>query len=263
MGPNGLLKNIYKCKLCGHKTNRSNNLKAHIQIHKRVLLYKCQHCGKKYQKRQDGKEHLKSVETVVECINGKRKKFYRCKLCGHSSNRSNNLKKHLSCHDSMKEFHCEKCGKNCEPSQVVNYHVKEIEVIRKPDEEGKSQKSFRCKLCGETFKRIINFRSHVTSHKPINIVTCKFCGKEYLCEKSLKEHSQTVHGEVDITNTTFRYKCEYCDQLFVEKKLCEEHRKSHEGEKPYICFTCNIAFRTQSSLYIHTKTHISSVSISE
>ncbi|KAK6639470.1 hypothetical protein RUM43_007743 [Polyplax serrata] len=232
LSPTGALKSIYRCKLCGHKTNRSNNLKTHLQIHKRVVPYKCEQCGKKYQKRQDGKDHLNDIEIVLEYHNGQSKKLYKCKLCGHMSNRSYNLKKHLKSHESIQDFTCESCGGKCRQSKVKNYHVKEIEVVVMPDRDGKSRKLFQCKICGERFNRITNLRSHITSHKPISILTCKSCGKEYLGEKSLKEHSLNAHGEINATEINFPYKCEYCDQLFTEKATCELHRQTHAGEKP-------------------------------
>lgn len=263
LSPNGALKSIYRCKLCGHKTNRSNNLKTHLQIHKRVLPYRCDQCGRRYQKRQDGKDHLNNIEIVFECVDGQTKKLYRCKLCGHMSNRSNNLKKHLRSHESTQEFICENCGGKCRQSEVVNYHIKEIEVVMTQDGAGKNKKSFRCKICGERFNRMLNLRSHITSHKPITILVCKACGKEYLGEKSLKEHSLNAHGEIDATTINFPYKCEYCDQLFAEKTKCEEHRQIHVGGRPYICNVCKSAFRTQSSLYLHTKIHLSNIDVND
>ena len=277
LGSNGILKSIYRCKLCGHKTNRSNNLKTHLQIHKRVVAYKCENCGKRYRKSHgDDKSHLTRMEIVMENIEGQIKKFYRCKICRHTSNRSNNLKKHLKSHESGSddEFPCDDCGGKCRQSQIVNYHVKEIEVVTTRDGEGKSKKLFCCKICGEKFGRMMNFRSHITSHKPINIFVCKLCGKEYLCEKGLKEHSLSAHGKIDDgdvddndndndggggASLKFPYKCEYCDQLFPEKIICDEHRQIHGGEKPYICTICKSAFRTQSSLYLHAEIHMKNV----
>lgn len=255
INPNGVLKKVYRCKLCGHLTNRSNNLRRHVQIHKRVLPYSCENCGKKYIHKPDGKEFSNNIDIVLDYATGQRKKLYRCKLCGHSSNRSNNLKKHLLTHESLQDFICESCGGKCREIESANYHVKEIETVTTQDVNGKSRKSFRCKLCGQTFPRKVTLRSHLVSHKPINLFVCKICGKEYMCEKSLKDHVSNVHGESNLDS--FPYKCEYCDQLFADKNLCEEHRQSHGGERPYICNVCGCAFRTQSSLYFHGKIHVS------
>lgn len=259
----GALKRVYRCKLCGHLTNRSNNLKRHIQIHKRVLPYTCENCGKKYLRKPDGKEFANKIEIVLDYTLGQRKKLYRCKICGHSSNRSNNLKKHLVTHESLQNFICENCGEKCREIESSNYHVKEIETITTQDTDGKSKKSYRCKLCGDMFPRKQKLRSHLVSHKPINIFGCKVCGKEYLCEKSYKDHVSNVHGETSFVVSQFPYKCEYCDQLFTDKGLCEEHRQVHVGERPYICNVCGCAFRTQSSLYLHSKIHLSNVTATE
>ena len=52
----------------------------------------------------------------------------------------------------------------------------------------------------------------------------------------------------------FKFRCEYCIQVFDRKFNLELHRRTHTGDKPFHCVECPKAFASSSNLYRHVRT---------
>lgn len=61
-----------------------------------------------------------------------------------------------------------------------------------------------------------------------------------------------------------RYLCPHCGRDCLKPSVLEKHIRSHTGERPFPCATCQIAFKTQSNLYKHrrTQTHLNNSRLS-
>ena len=47
--------------------------------------------------------------------------------------------------------------------------------------------------------------------------------------------------------------CPYCNNSFAKPSVLEKHIRTHTNERPYPCNPCQIAFKTQSNLYKHSR----------
>lgn len=213
----GVLKKLYRCKLCGHTANRSNNLKTHLQTHTRLVTYQCGKCGRRGQCRLDDKDWLKRAEI----FSAGGKKRFRCRDCGHTTDRSYNLKKHLQSHFSGNDpVVCRGCGETCKPAAARQYHVKEVEIVDERDANGRRRKLFRCRLCRAVYPRRSNLHAHIVKHKPVGFLVCHVCGGEFLGEKSLRDHERIKHPKNDVP-------CPYCLESFGSQDALYAHSKIH------------------------------------
>ena len=51
------------------------------------------------------------------------------------------------------------------------------------------------------------------------------------------------------------HKCNYCPQIFSAPSLLARHKRTHTGEKPYICEICLRGFARKDNLKSHQMVH--------
>ena len=87
--------------------------------------------------------------------------------------------------------------------------------------------------------------------KAVILYCCMYdeCGRTFGTKYNLKRHVQTTHKKEK------RFSCPHCEKKFASKQGVVEHTFIHTGERPFVCVTCNIAFRQVSQLSLHMRTH--------
>ena len=50
-------------------------------------------------------------------------------------------------------------------------------------------------------------------------------------------------------------KCQYCEKIFIRRKMLKLHESTHTGEKPFTCKMCNISFKNCRMLQKHEADH--------
>lgn len=65
-------------------------------------------------------------------------------------------------------------------------------------------------------------------------------------------HTQSVEDDAKL------FGCEFCGKRFFEKVHLTTHRRSHTGEKPYVCSvdSCNRGFTSASERRLHVRRHL-------
>ncbi len=69
------------------------------------------------------------------------------------------------------------------------------------------------------------------------------------------EELETVKSEVNFMKSGGRWDCNICGASYKDKRSLIEHTRSHTGELPYKCLTCQKAFTRKRTLRRHERTH--------
>ena len=123
-----------------------------------------------------------------------------------------------------------------------------------------SEKRFRCPCCGVMFswqgmkdnftpfrklhKAIDNCQNCLVTIEKENCKHCEFC-------LSVNVHSGFCHFRLcKLHNHSINKKfastiqCQICDKNFSSSQGFKRHQRTHTGEKPYPCVTCDMNFAT-------------------
>ena len=125
----------------------------------------------------------------------------------------------------------------------------------------------------------MNMKEHFRRIHNREIVSCKFCGRNFKSKEYLQIHTRDLHSynpkehQCDICFKTFRrkyslsahkeihtgakkFKCDICSKNMSTPAYLEIHIKSvHQGIKDYICTICEQRFRSPSNLREHKTFH--------
>ncbi|XP_078333294.1 uncharacterized protein LOC111125662 isoform X2 [Crassostrea virginica] len=107
-----------------------------------------------------------------------------------------------------------------------------------------------CEYCGKLTRKDnyhIHFQRHHQDERKRYL--CITCGKRYLCQQGLKQHTETVHNGI-------RYNCPECKKEFRGKAALRKHHLSkHLKMLNHICIYCGKKFLTKYNMQMHMRTH--------
>ena len=128
---------------------------------------------------------------------------------------------------------CDICGKILKSSWRLKEHNR---LHHQPNvDNGRSTDNIRrCQYCGENFKTMIKYKTHV-----------------------LKKHSEKVM-EVQSQSGVKFHQCNVCLKMFDRKPVLTDHIAAHE-KNPFFCTICLKLFKTAAGLSKHTKMRHSAV----
>lgn len=219
--------------------------------------------GEASEKRRQRIEHIKNYKCLAcpEMFNSKRAqrehfivhgdKPFKCIECPYECRRLPRLNEHMLQHSGHKPFLCDICGKAFPSKAYVKIHLR-LHVGDRP---------YKCIECekrgieGISFAISWQLARHVlhkhSSEQPRHV--CDICGKLFKFPFRLKEHKRIHNGEKP-------YRCLVCDKSFSRQNTCRLHMRLHSGEKPFRCRYCDNSFKHSSSRIKHERElHISKV----
>ena len=139
----------------------------------------CQICDVKFASKQNMERHVleKHGNTDPE----------KCLQCSKTFTRKDSLELHIkNVHDkSLKSLKCEKCDKTFNKMSNLDRHRRDVH---------KKEKWFRCPkdTCPEEFAQKSNYDRHLLRDKHSVIITCPFCGKNFMSRSKAEEKRHYV-----------------------------------------------------------------------
>ncbi|MEQ2257603.1 hypothetical protein ILYODFUR_036378 [Ilyodon furcidens] len=108
--------------------------------------------------------------------------------------------------------------------------------------------SFRCDICGRSYKKNYTLKLHYRTHTGERPFTCEICGKCFCRRYELNVHQRTHTGERP-------FSCQTCNKSFSQISYLNVHKRIHTGERPFSCETCGTCFARRYHLNKHQGTH--------
>ncbi|CAB3246622.1 unnamed protein product [Arctia plantaginis] len=180
--------------------------KARAQ-HKRFISaeFKCNDCLKGFSKEDMLNRHIKlrHSESVGPI---------ECRFCHMRFKWKCFLRKHMRQHYT--KFKCLRCELVCPLEQTALFH-----------EEYHNGVTRKCEHCGEEFKHLTTYYTHLRTHRSEHV--CTLCGASFVSAIGLRIHKKIKHVNVEPGDTQGdqgdEEYCKRCDIKFETKKAFEEH----------------------------------------
>ena len=123
----------------------------------------------------------------------------------------------------MRKFPCEICYKLF----TKNFLKVHFEAVH-------HDKNYKCSICNKEYMEERGLKQHVDSmHEGKKDHQCNLCNKSFTRKDSLQRHNNVNHLIID-------YKCDTCDVSFTRVANLKKHLYTvHEGRKDYKCDVCH------------------------
>ena len=218
--------------------------------------YTCSVCEKSFKSKSAFTKHMK-IHSLEFGNN-----LYTCSYCSKGFAQRGNLRVHERIHTGDKPYQCallssstEMNGTN-EPDkagdeQLLSEKVK-VEITESSIDESLEYNTYQIKIDTDISKSVA-----VDAVKSNKSFKCTICGKGFLTENKLKHH-ELIHSR------PIQYTCSTCNKGFVRKNLHTKHMKRHDVEENqekkntevFVCPNCNRSYSSESKMRSHQRVHI-------
>lgn len=197
---------------------------------------------------------LKSEKPLIEKQAGERNKqkenrHHTCPMCFKSIiGRRAKLTSHMQyVHEDRAnwKYGCSVCGKRFMTSTKLKDHLA----------RHTGAKDFTCSLCNKAFYDKTALNVHQKLHATRKIYKCEMCSTEYKRLHSLNIHKKRIHnvGTTPIPKRVEKFACDLCGAMFRYHGRLQVHIRSHSGEKPFKCESCEKHFSYGYYLMKHVR----------
>ena len=137
---------------------------------------------------------------------------------------------------------CDVCQSKIHNTAALKRHLSEVH-------NQELQKDFKCKLCGKKFLSQGYLNDHTKMHSDNKPFECPECGRKFYKKANFSKHMQThiIKNEKDKN-----FKCELCEKLFYNKLSLKNHQVVHSDTK-FNCQYCSHQSKFKGSLKSHVK----------
>lgn len=164
-----------------------------------------------------------------------------------SSDQMSDIKSHSENGDTLTSEDTGTVSEVFETGTVIETGSVQTEETSTPPKVG--ARKLQCQYCYRICKNANGLTLHERSHFVHN---CKFCDQVFCNPSILQEHVAEHHPD----QTNHAFKCVYCSKSFPTDTAVKQHvESSHDLDKPYMCEWCGRTFRHKAYLPEHFKIH--------
>ncbi|CAL8142549.1 unnamed protein product [Orchesella dallaii] len=248
-------KKVHCCQQCSSSFKSQSKLRAHISATHEKKEFPCSVCSAVFPTESRYKFHMSRMHDKIHNV---------CKTCGYKAHGASHLRLHMQKHTKQKMYMCEICSKTfTSPTYLTGHkqkeHFQELGV-----------QPIKCEECDVLLPSRAQLKYHNQKvHEKKFKYFCEICGKGFLFESGLKNHSQ-------IHSTERNEVCQVCGAAYVHNRVLMDHMKNHhpeiyaatkgkdpaevsmpnqDNQGPFICKFCNKEFSMRYHLHSHLKTH--------
>ncbi|XP_017893327.1 zinc finger protein 16-like isoform X2 [Ceratina calcarata] len=176
------------CPVCDAGYINKKEFYSHLRIHAGDVLLKQVQCSRKDENDESETEpEYSSQKKIVD-------NFYE---------------------NILRPFKCQQCELTFDRASQYDYHHRSIHL---------GEKSQLCEICGKSFFRKTDLRTHLNIHLGTNICICEVCGKKFNHISNLIRHCR-MHSGVKL------YPCSICGKRFTQISSLARHKRIHERTK--------------------------------
>lgn len=231
---------VIRCTKCNIKFYSRFHLQNHVCRQKIQKNITCKHCSKVFPNPHLKKKHELEVHSNLNP--------YTCDICSKTFIYPLSLESHKRTHFCAEPFKCTICDKLFKTRLLLSAHKLEHGVKHR----------HTCPLCDEGYDKYTKLKRHLKEvHPMVNFdnkqnqqpFICKECGNSFTTNKSLEEHTRTIHFGKD------EFPCTICGKKFRSKSYLRGHMLIHSTENKYVCQHCGKKCKTWSMRNVHIKIH--------
>lgn len=232
----------HECEYCSRGFSRAEHLRNHIWIHhkeiagfkpdseryfegkiwrnipaKKTFICTGFDCDRTFATSECLDAHRKTHSTIKYKMRARplqterSEKQFLCSECGMTFVRNDYLVVHMRRHRGERPYKCTYCDKRFARTTDLKTH----------ERYHTGEKLHLCNMCGKGFQRAYNLLVHMRTHTGERPYQCSQCSKSFAQSNDLKAHSRRHTGE--------RYRCDVCDEGFIQGYHLTQHRKSAHG----------------------------------
>nr|CAD7447618.1 unnamed protein product [Timema bartmani] len=245
------LKKTFVCAVCGYRSSLMVDLKNHFKAHKNDQNHRCNVCNKIFTTQQKLTTHMKIHKRSTSKLAGeepeankpqqvkqsREKLLYKCQFCEEEFSTKKAYKAHEEVHPDMFSLKCDECDQQFTKEKQLRDH------------KDTTHRDPHCRFCGKEILKAKTLKNHELRHiREKDHFECDVCKRVFKTKTGLRHHVAVHTGE-------YKYCCDYCGRGFMSRMMMEEHRSMHTKEERYICDVCGRKFSFQSTYWIHRKWH--------